>query len=328
MSHIDRGGDTTCWCCPNCVGLRRIFARFFVDVSIWIIVGVPVLYLYKNSVPYRRGFFCDDDSLRYPYKENTISDDLLLLIGFALPFVVFMLNESERYRVTRKTDHVNKYLVVFLKISCAYAFGFTIIELIIQGAKPAIGRLRPHFFDVCKPDFSKIDCTKGYITDYNCTNANISDKLDRESRLSFPSGHAGFAMYSAIFTALYMEKQVTLRCSAVAKCFTQTAMVLLALMCAVTRLYDNRHHVSDIVAGCVLGAVIGFYMFKVLGEKALRSRTLHLKIPFLMRKQHHRKGEISTPTPLLSQTCSSSSTTEMNHYFIGRDGKESNLSNV
>lgn len=57
-----------------------------------------------------------------------------------------------------------------------------------------------------------------------------------------------------------MEKQVTLQCSAVAKCFTQTAMVLLALMCAVTRLYDNRHHVSDIVAGCVLGVVIGVYM--------------------------------------------------------------------
>jgi hypothetical protein len=31
----------------------------------------------------------------------------------------------------------------------------------LQGAKPAIGRLRPNFFDVCKPDFTKIDCDKG-----------------------------------------------------------------------------------------------------------------------------------------------------------------------
>jgi hypothetical protein len=54
-----------------------------------------------------------------------------------------------------------EYLVVFGKISCAYAFGFTMIELVIQGAKPAIGRLRPNFFDVCKPDFTKIDCDKG-----------------------------------------------------------------------------------------------------------------------------------------------------------------------
>lgn len=72
------------------------FCRFLTQNVTWQIllylflftVGLPVLYLYKNSVPYRRGFFCNDDSLRYPYKENTISDDLLLLVGFLLPFVV------------------------------------------------------------------------------------------------------------------------------------------------------------------------------------------------------------------------------------------------
>lgn len=320
--------DRSCWCCPDCVGRKRILGRFAIDVIIWVVVGLPVLYLYKNSDPYRRGFFCNDDSLRYPYKENTISDDLLLLLGFLLPFVVFFANEMERYRVTRHTDHINKYLIVFLKISCAYAFGFTLIELFIQGAKPAIGRLRPHFFDVCKPDFSKIDCTRGYITDYNCTDTNHSAAVHRESRLSFPSGHAGFAMFGAIFTSLYMEKQVTLRCSAVAKCFTQTAMVALALMCAVTRLYDNRHHVSDIVAGGILGAVMGLYMFKALGEKALRSRRLHLKIPFLMRRQN-RQGEVSTPTPLLSHTISSPSTPgQETGYFTANGSLKANLSNV
>lgn len=296
------------------------------DVTIWIIVGAPVLYLYKASVPYRRGFFCNDDSLRYPYKENTISDDLLLLIGFSLPLVVFLLNELERFRVTRNSDNIYKYIVVFVKISCAYAFGFTMIELVIQGAKPAIGRLRPHFFDVCKPDFSQINCDKGYITDYNCTDTHYSGSVHRQSRLSFPSGHAGFAMYSAVFTSLYMEKQVTLQCSAVAKCFTQIAMVSLALMCAVTRLYDNKHHVTDIVAGMLLGVVMGVYMFKALGEKAIRSRHLHLKIPFIKRL---RRQDTSTPTPLLSQGCSSASNTgtSLNQFFIN-GGVNSKLSSV
>lgn len=328
MTSRDDSNDNTCWCCSDCVGHKRVCGRFAVDVTIWIIVGVPVLYLYKASTPYRRGFFCNDDSLRYPYKENTISDDFLLFIGFSLPFVVFLLNELERYRVKRTTEHINKYAVVFAKISCAYAFGFTMIELVIQGAKPAIGRLRPNFFDVCKPDFTKIDCDKGYITDYNCTDTDYSDSIHRQSRLSFPSGHAGFAMYSAIFTSLYMEKQVTLQCSAVAKCFTQTAMILLALMCAITRLYDNKHHVTDIMAGMALGVLVGYYIFRSLGEKALRSRQLHLKIPFLMRR-HNRQDEISTPTPLLSQGCSSASNTgtNLNQYFINR-GVESKLSSV
>ena len=62
---------------------------------------------------------------------------------------------------------------------------------------------------------------------------------------------------------LYMEKQVTLQFSSAAKCFTQTAMVLLALMCAVTRLYDNKHHVTDIVAGSLLGLLMGWYMVNI-----------------------------------------------------------------
>lgn len=28
--------------------------------------------------------------------------------------------------------------------------------------------MRPHFLDVCKPDFSTINCSLGYITDYQC----------------------------------------------------------------------------------------------------------------------------------------------------------------
>ena len=60
--------------------------------------------------------------------------------------------------------------------------------------KYSIGRLRPHFLAVCKPDFSKLNCTTGFqknfITDYECTG---DEDLIKEARLSFPSGHASFA---------------------------------------------------------------------------------------------------------------------------------------
>jgi len=51
---------------------------------------------------------------------------------------------------------------VFL-FGCAASQSFTDI------AKVAVGRMRPHFLDVCKPDFSAIDCSLGYITNYTCT---------------------------------------------------------------------------------------------------------------------------------------------------------------
>ena len=60
--------------------------------------------------------------------------------------------------------------------------------------KYTVGRLRPYFFAVCKPDFSKLNCSTGaqmnFITNYECT----GDKdLIKEARLSFPSGHSSFA---------------------------------------------------------------------------------------------------------------------------------------
>ena len=35
--------------------------------------------------------------------------------------------------------------------------------------KYSIGRLRPHFIDVCKPDFTKINCSNhAYVEDFVC----------------------------------------------------------------------------------------------------------------------------------------------------------------
>lgn len=56
---------------------------------------------------------------------------------------------------------VTRQLGVFL-------FGCAISQSVTDIAKVSVGRMRPHFIDVCRPDFSKINCSKGYITDYVC----------------------------------------------------------------------------------------------------------------------------------------------------------------
>lgn len=47
--------------------------------------------------------------------------------------------------------------------------GFIITSVLTDLPKAVIGRLRPHFFDVCQPVYSG-NCTptRGYITDYKC----------------------------------------------------------------------------------------------------------------------------------------------------------------
>ena len=38
-----------------------------------------------------------------------------------------------------------------------------------------------------------------YVSDYNCTNTEMKDKLVESARKSFPSGHAAYAVYMALF---------------------------------------------------------------------------------------------------------------------------------
>lgn len=59
-----------------------------------------------------------------------------------------------------------------LKIVIGYLFGAAASVSLVGIAKFTIGRLRPHFLDVCKPDFDQIECgtfqRPNYITEYTC----------------------------------------------------------------------------------------------------------------------------------------------------------------
>lgn len=65
------------------------------------------------------------------------------------------------YRMS-STCSIPHYVVCFYKLIGIFLFGCAISQSITNIGKFTIGRLRPHFLDVCKPVPSK----------YNCTNAN------------------------------------------------------------------------------------------------------------------------------------------------------------
>lgn len=61
-------------------------------------------------------------------------------------------------------------------VSCVYKaigtflFGAAMSQSLTDIAKYSIGRLRPHFLDVCKPDWKQINCSSGvYIKNFTCT---------------------------------------------------------------------------------------------------------------------------------------------------------------
>nr|XP_022319115.1 phospholipid phosphatase 3-like [Crassostrea virginica]XP_022319116.1 phospholipid phosphatase 3-like [Crassostrea virginica] len=279
-------------------GRWRLIIQILVDLILLLAVGVPVIVSYNGGIsPFQRGFFCDDNSIKYPYVDDTISDAVLMGVGFTLAFVMVIIVEVPRYMSSKLPMAKSRELVICVKSCCVVLLGFAISMGFVQAIKYSVGALRPHFLDVCKPDFSSVNCSLGYITQFTCTETKFSASILRRSRTSFPSGHAAFSMYIAVYLSLYFEVRCAFWFSRSLKPLLQASLFLFSVLVSVTRVQDHKHHPHDVIAGSILGIVIGLFVFKTLGEKAARSREINLFVPFL-RKQDS-VSEPRTPTPLL-----------------------------
>ncbi|CAG7817757.1 unnamed protein product, partial [Allacma fusca] len=149
-------------------------------------------------------------------------------------------------------------------ILCAYRsfvdflFGCVCSQLITDVGKYTIGRLRPNFIDVCRPNIDLRNCSqygRTYMTNYVCTN---SDTDASESRVSFPSGHSSFSAYTMLYIAIFIQVKVQVGRKTTLRLFKhgfQLAVILLSYFTALSRVMDNKHHWSDVLAGALIGSI-------------------------------------------------------------------------
>jgi len=177
-----------------------------IDFVLFLFVLVPVVVLYIVGVPYKRGFFCNDNSINKPFKDSTVSNVTATLVGLLLPGVSFIIVELFAYYLNiQKVGHakaavgrsmyvgpikLNFVSLKIFKITSVFLYGAAVNVLLTDVGKYGMGRLRPHFMSVCKPNINWLNCSGQYIMDDVCTG---DSSLIRQARLSFPSGHSSFA---------------------------------------------------------------------------------------------------------------------------------------
>ena len=77
--------DYVYWCsCPLFWFLRAVWpALVYLSNHAVLLVAV---FLHKSPFPpYQRGFFCNDNSIRLPYKSSTVSTTVLTAVGVTVP---------------------------------------------------------------------------------------------------------------------------------------------------------------------------------------------------------------------------------------------------
>jgi phosphatidate phosphatase len=115
--------------------------------------------------PYARGFYCNDESIRFPLKDDTVPLWLAGAYGAGAAFLIVIMAElfinrqccadggEAEFKIRQK-----RWILNTLNGCLLYSLGAMCTLLITEIGKRSIGRLRPHFIEVCKPNWAIIDC--------------------------------------------------------------------------------------------------------------------------------------------------------------------------
>ncbi|XP_026669399.1 putative phosphatidate phosphatase isoform X2 [Ceratina calcarata] len=253
---------------------KMILRKIIIDFVCLLIVGLAVLLFFLFAKPYKRGFFCNDESLSHPFHSSTVTSTMLYVIGLFLPICTMIACE---YLYTRHSNADSSKILFGYNIPTwmwgayekigIFGFGAATCVLITDIAKYTIGRLRPHFMTLCVPNVncSLIENQHRYIENYSCTE-NISARLLKEIRLSFPSGHSSFSAYTMIYLAMYLQLRMTWKGSRLLKHFLQLMCLSMAWFTALSRVSDYKHHWSDVLAGSTLGTIVALVVANCVAD--------------------------------------------------------------
>ncbi|TGZ62313.1 hypothetical protein CRM22_007501 [Opisthorchis felineus] len=233
-------------------------------VSDWsIIVLLQLTFTLSMRIhPKLSGFLCNDYSIRYPYHEDSVSAKILLIYAYLLPTLLIAVLEflTALYRsYVMKTKDAWKTMAVWVyNLVTIYLISLGLTSTLTSVFKIAVGRPRPHFLDVCQPNITLVNCT-GFINEYSCQGTRT--KALHDMNLSFVSGHSSITAVTVTYVVLYLQKRLKLACAPMLRPVLQTAIVCFGLYVAISRFTDNKHHVTDIIGGVILGAGTALTLF-------------------------------------------------------------------
>lgn len=248
---------------------RPLLARILMDFVIFVILIIPIILCEFIIEPFRRGFFCDDESIRYPFHDNTVTPVVLGVIIAVPPIAVLSLGEYARQHNRGRLNESRTILGLSMPLwisNCLQQFIYFVFGLLLtfdatEVGKYTIGRLRPHFMAVCQPQFNDgSTCSDSfnqhrYVENYFCLGTDFTVQDVRQGRLSFPSGHSSLAFYSMVYVSLYLQKRLTWKRSSLTRHFIQFSLIMIAWFTALSRVMDNWHHWSDVLAGSLIGII-------------------------------------------------------------------------
>ncbi|RWS14687.1 hypothetical protein B4U79_17932 [Dinothrombium tinctorium] len=269
------------------------FIVFVFDVCVVIFLAILAFFLrYTQIFPvFRRDFNCEDASIAHqfdPWPGKVVvfkdyNEAAFLLIVVLLPSILIVVCQIDTTICTPIDSIWKKFKFLVsktIKISLGFLFGILTTSIISDAIKLCVGRLRPHFLDLCRKPCS-FNTSSAYenTTDFQFINGSEASHNDlhlcfdnstsnirwasiviREARMSFPESDLAISAFAGVFIIVYLNKRLRHDCFQTFKSCTSAAILLAIILLANSKQLMNRNFIEDLIFSIVLGAVIAIYI--------------------------------------------------------------------
>lgn len=232
--------------------LAASFRRCVKDWALLLILLGFLAYT-EFGVSGRRQYITDRvlEAVQYPRESDTVPSWAVPVYSLLGPPVVICAHGSV-LDVTVGMRHTAVLASLFSTAASA---------LSTNVFKVTVGRPRPDFFYRCWPDgvakFTDLGTNGLRTPDCSPNSHDVEDGYK-----SFPSGHTSWSFGAFMFLSLYLYHFI--RPSGATDSldiFVAIIPLMVAAWVGMTRIIDNKHNASDVVAGGLLGSMIALVVF-------------------------------------------------------------------
>ncbi|KAI8972124.1 phosphatidic acid phosphatase type 2/haloperoxidase [Pilobolus umbonatus] len=237
--------------------LRKRIAFSYIYDWILVIVMAISFFAIDSITPFHRMFSLEDKTIMFPYTEHeTVPVWALGIICVLMPILVIAFVSLSNWKYERNAHDFHSGVL-------GLCLGLTMTIMLTDVIKVTAGRPRPDMLSRCQPPPNMADPMYGLTSVAICT-ADINSHIMIDGFKSFPSGHSSFSFAGLGYLALYIAGKMKMfdERGHTYKGFIFAFPIIGALLVAISRTEDYRHHWQDVTIGALLGSFCAYFAYR------------------------------------------------------------------
>lgn len=226
----------------------------FTDIVVLVIVAIISYPIYYQK-PFERQFYINDLTISHPYAETQrVGNKMLFVYSLTVPLVVILVV------VALLADPKHRWYLLYISV-LGLLLSVSLNNLFTDFIKNWIGRLRPDFLARCQPK-------KGLPLDTLLNASEVCTTHHKERLMdgfrTTPSGHSSESFAGLGYLYLWLCGQLLTESpqSGIWRKVAALHPLLGALVIALSRTQDYRHHFIDVILGSALGYTVASFTYK------------------------------------------------------------------